>query len=294
MRLMVVVALLLPAAAGSRRGDETNTAQADDRPLPLTAPFDSDEAKAAQAAWAESLGRPVIFSSTGMELVLIPPGTFRMGSPEAEALRSNDETQVEVTLTRAFYLGKTEVTQGQWRAVMGTTPWKEKSAVPKGDNYPAVDVTWDDANAFCVKLAERDGAGFRLPTEAEWEFACRAGQTMRFSFGHDEARLGKHAWYAENATGRDGAHEVGLKKANAFGLFDMHGNVWEWCADAYPPALTGGVDPRVKTGLRRIDRGGGWNYPASECRSACRNGLDPSYRLHNLGFRVAWSQMGVK
>jgi sulfatase modifying factor 1 len=262
--------------------------------LPLTAAFDAAQAKAAQELWAKSVGKssPVENNSIGMELVLIPPGKFLMGSPASEKNRRDDEQQVEVTLTRAYYLGKTEVTQSQWRAVMGTTPWKGRDFVRDGDNYPATYVSWDDAKTFCWKLSEKEKEVYRLPTEAEWEYACRAGSVARFNSGDDDSRLGESAWYAKTLGKIDEeyAHEVGRLEGNPFGLFDMHGNVREWCKDVYVNKLPGGTDPLVYTGgTSRVFRGGGWATIAAFCRTASRDKYLPSYRDFTVGFRVARS-----
>lgn len=308
---------------------------------PLTAPFTAGEAGAAQAAWAKSLGRDVIEkNSIGMELVLIPPGKFTMGSPQSElgmggqlfggglfglggqqGQHRDDEDQVAATLTRAFYLGKTEVTQGQWEAVMGTTPWKGETSVREGQAYAASYISWDSAREFCRTLSQKEGTAYRLPTEAEWEFACRGGTSTRYSFGNDESRLGEFDWFDENANnvGEDYPHSVGQKKANPFGLYDMHGNVWEWCEDTFADKLPGGTDPLLshrgsqrvnrrggwsntialaqigfgpfeeQPGPKRVYRGGSWSDEASNCRSASRFWNAPSDRHFNLGFRVALS-----
>ena len=169
--------------------------------------------------------------------MLIPPGKFRMGSPPEEKDREKSEDQVDVTIAKSFYLGTTEVTQGQWRTVMVTTPWKgRKGDVREGKDYPATFVSWYDAQEFCKKLGEMENAAYRLPTEAEWEYACRGGTTTRFSFGEDERTLGDYAWWGSfiddgNTKDEFYAHEVGRKKPNPFGLYDMHGNVFEWCED---------------------------------------------------------------
>jgi formylglycine-generating enzyme required for sulfatase activity len=268
-----------------------------DADLPLTAPFDAAQAKAAQEAWAKSLGKssPVEKNSIGMELVLIPPGRFRMGSPKSEEDRHVNEDQVDVTLTKAFYLGKTEVTQGEWEAVMGTTPWKGKENIREGKNYPASFVNWDDATEFCRKLSLKDGVAYRLPTEAEWEYACRGGTTTRYSFGDDESRLGDFAWFEDNSGGNreQYPHAVARKKPNPFGLSDMHGNVYEWCEDAYDDyKLPGGTDPVVsKKDSWRIFRGGGWESSENRLRSADRGytHIPPETRIYALGFRVARS-----
>ncbi len=256
---------------------------------PLTAPFIAAQAKAAQEAWAKSLGKAVTEkNSIGMDLVLIPPGKFRMGSPAGEADRGSDENQVDVTLTQAFWLAKTEVTQVQWQQVMGTTPWKGEEVGKEGSDYAATYVSWEDAEAFCTKLSQRDGKTYRLPREAEWEWSCRAGTTSRFSFGDSDGDLGRYAWFTGNADdiGEKYAHRVGLKLANPFGLSDMHGNVYEWCADLYADKLTGGTDPVVTSrGSNRVYRGGGWYSAPANCRSASRYGLSPGNRDRDLGFR---------
>ena len=222
-----------------------------------------------------------------MEFVRIPAGTFMMGSPTSEEGRYNDESQVRVTISRPFHLGKYEVTQAQWRAVMGTDPSKFK-----GDDCPVECVSWDDANAFCAKLTERErDAGrlpqnmkYTLPTEAQWEYACRAGTTTRFYTGNAESDLARAAWYDGNSGSK--THAVGQKEPNAWGLYDMHGNVYEWCADRYDSSLRGGTDPSgASSGSHRVLRGGDWDAPVRLCRSALRGYNSPGYR-GGLGFRV--------
>ncbi len=190
MRSLLVVAVLAFAL--------TNFSRAEDAPLPLTAPFDAEKAKAAQETWAKHLGRasPLEKNSIGMELVLIPSGKFTMGSPLSEKGREKNENQVEVTLTKAFYLGKTEVTQSQWQAVMGPASWRGEEYT-RGDNYAETYVSWEDAQAYCKKLSEKEKRVYRLPTEAEWEYACRGGAMTRFGFGDNDSLLGEFAWYDE-------------------------------------------------------------------------------------------------
>ena len=230
-------------------------------------------------------------NSIGQDLVLIPAGSFQMGSPEGESGRSSDEgPQHRVEITKAFYMGRTEVTQGQWLAVMGTKPWKGQSYVQDGDQNAASYISWDDATEFCRRLSQREGKTYRLPTEAEWEYACRAGTTTRFHFGDDESRLGEYAWFDGNADsiGEDYAHRVGQKKPNAFGLYDMHGNVWEWCGDWFGPYASSPLrDPRgPSSGSSRVLRGGSWlNVPRS-VRCAVRFFFTPAYRYDSSGFRV--------
>jgi len=242
-----------------------------------------------------------VTNSIKMELIEIPAGKFTMGSPEGEEDRQEDEAQVRVTLTKPFGLGKTEVTQGQWKSMMGSEPWKGKDHVKADKDCPATYVNWDDATEFCKKLTtiERKSGKlkaneeYRLPTEAEWEYACRAGTKTEFSFGDDESKVGEYAWFKGNADDVDEkyAHKVGLKMPNPWGLHDMHGNAEEWCSDWYGEELSGGTDPAGPNGgPYRVDRGGsGWRYPGN-CRSARRCSDDPSNRLSDLGFRVARSQ----
>jgi formylglycine-generating enzyme required for sulfatase activity len=217
-----------------------------------------------------------------MEFVLIQAGTFQMGSNDGDS----DERPVhEVRISKAFYLGKHEVTQGQWQAVMGNNPSNFK-----GDaNRPVENVSWDDVQEFIRKLnAKEGGSTYRLPTEAEWEYAARAGTTMAYSFGNDAEQLGKYAWYGANAGGT--THPVGQRESNARGLYDMHGNVWEWVQDWYGQdyyARSTAVDPTgPSSGSRRVFRGGGWFNVAGFCRSAFRSCNAPGFRYGFLGLRL--------
>jgi formylglycine-generating enzyme required for sulfatase activity len=176
--------------------------------------------------------------------------------------------------------------------------WSGKANVEVGENFPATFVSWNDATAFCQRLTDTDhkngklpaGESYRLPTDAEWEYACRAGTTTAFSFGEDESKLGEYAWFSGNTVGKKYAHKVGKKKPNPWGLHDMHGNVWEWCSDWYDGKLIGGVDPiGPEGGSTRVFRGGCWGFTPGRCRSANR-GDAPSNRVNRLGFRVARSQ----
>ena len=235
-----------------------------------------------------------------MELIEIPAGKFTMGSPEDEKDRQEDEAQVSVTLTKPFGLGKYEVTQGQFSSVMGSEPWKGKDFAQADKDCPATWVSWDDATEFCKKLTaiERKAGklkankAYRLPTEAEWEYACRAGTESAYSFGDDGSKLGEYAWFYYSTRGEDYAHKVGLKKPNSWDLQDMHGNVFEWCSDWYGEELSGGTDPAGPNGGSiRMFRGGSWWKFADYCRSANRTLYLPSHRRRDLGFRVARSQL---
>ena len=236
-------------------------------------------------------------NSIGMEFQLIPAGTFTMGSPEDEPDRGDDESQHRVEISRDFYLGKFEVTQGEWKSVMGTEPWKGEDYVKVGDNYPAVYVSWEDAVVFCQKLSSRDGVEYRLPSEAEWEYACRVGSESAYSFGADASELGRHAWFEDNAdsVGEEYSHEVGQKRGNGFGLHDMHGNVWEWCGDYYDSEYYSNSAQRdpmgPDEGTLRVLRGGCWGNSSQNCRSARRFGRSPVNRFSFLGFRVLRSSI---
>jgi len=218
-----------------------------------------------------------------MEMVLIPAGSFMMGEDKG----NNWEKPVhKVNITKPFYLGKYEVTQEQWEAVTGNN-----LSEFKGPKNPVERVYWDDCQAFLDKLnAKTGGQGgkFVLLTEAQWEYACRAGSTGKFCFGDDENQLGEYAWHGKNSGSK--THPVGQKKPNAWGLYDMHGNVWEWCADWYGEgyyAKSPADDPSgPTTGEYRVNRGGSWG-PAGLCRSALRGADVPGSLFNDLGLRVA-------
>ena len=233
---------------------------------------------------------PTFTNSVGISLTLLPMGSFTMG----DAAGSSDEKPHRVTLTRPFYVGVYEVTNAQWKKVMGSVPsnWKD-------DDRPVEQVSLDDAVEFCRKLSElpaerRAGRVYRLPTEAEWEYACRAGTTTKYSFGDDESLLGDYGWFDGNS-GKQ-THPVGLKKPNAWGLYDMHGNVWERCSDWYGDYPDGAMtDPKgPSSGSYRVYRGGSWDSSAGFCRSAFRYGYFPSSHFSGLGFRLALSPSGAK
>jgi formylglycine-generating enzyme required for sulfatase activity len=224
------------------------------------------------------------------EMVYVQGGTFMMGSPTSEPERYDNEVQHQVTLS-SFYIGKYEVTQGQWKAVMGSNP----SYFKKGDNYPVEMVSWNDIQEFLQKLNAATGKHYRLPTEAEWEYACRAGSTTPFNTGNNlttsQANYNGDYPYNRNAKGTYLQHTqpVGSYPPNAWGLYDMHGNVWEWCNDWYEDYATfAQTNPKgPSSGPSRIIRGGSWRIYARFCRSALRfNCLDPNDRNNGNGFRV--------
>jgi formylglycine-generating enzyme required for sulfatase activity len=230
---------------------------------------------------ARTVGVPVakeidLGGGVTMKLVLIPAGKFMMGE---------EKDRHEVTISKPFYIGVTEVIQPQYQAIMGTNPSNFKGATK-----PVESVPWDDATEFCKKLSEKTRQAVRLPTEAEWEYACRAGTATAFSFGDADSALGDYAWYSANR-GFDTTHPVGQKKPNAWGLYDMHGNVFEWCADWYGDYPKGAVtDPQgPASGTNRVLRGGCWEYDPALCRSASRYIYLPGLRHDYYGFRVVVS-----
>ena len=264
-RLLVVLLVLGVLGCGSKKDAETPDAAAKNALTP-------DQL---------ALGNPLV-NRIGIVLVPIPAGEFTMGSDSTTIYQEHP-----VKITKPFHLGAFEVTQEQYEKVTGKNP-----SYFKGPNNPVELVSWKDAVEFCRRLSElpeEKAAGhvYRLPTEAEWEYACRAGTTTRFSFGDDESQLGQYAWFWENSRGK--THPVGEKKPNAWGLYDMHGNVFEWCQDGfgvYPSEPV--TDPTgAITGSDRVVRGGCWFGFAWFCLSGFRSGNDPTYRSYVLGFRVA-------
>jgi formylglycine-generating enzyme required for sulfatase activity len=293
-------------------------------------------------------GPQTITNSIGMKFVRIPKGSFMMGSPPTEEGSFDEERQHEVTLTKGYYLGVFEVTQAQYERVMGINPSEfqgeriaeripakkhpitgrtiqEEQIVPvDSSDYPVEQVQWKNAVEFCKKLSElpvekKAGRVYRLPTEAEWEYACRAGSKTAYSFGDSSKLLSDYAWFGENSgikrldsqilwnrlrsnrheyhetimSSGGSTHPVGGKKPNAWGLYDMHGNVWEWCSDWYGDyPKDAEIDPVGPVqGDLRVCRGGNWYYVAELCRSSARYAFNPSDILHSYyGFRVAMSE----
>lgn len=306
-----------------------------DAPAPAIAPFNADQATKHQQKWADYLGVPVEYKNTiSMKFRLIPPGEFIMGSTPAEIAEAlkfvdaadkhfrenikSEAPQHKVILTRPIYLGIHEVTQAQYEKVIGKNPsWFSATGLGKNQvvgintaNHPVSMATWNDAAEFCAKLSERerlkpvylrsadtvtelDGNGYRLPTEAQWEFACRAGTTTRFWFGADNKDLPRAGWFAANSSAC--SHAVGELEANPFGLFDVHGNAWEWVQDRWAPgyydkfAITPAVNPSgaANGGSLRVGRAGHWCDFAADCRSASRGARDSWFQGNNHGFRIA-------
>jgi formylglycine-generating enzyme required for sulfatase activity len=291
--LLVACCLLLVAVVGCGNSDT------------------SPDEQATNSQSQTQAGDPIV-NSIGMSLVQIPAGTFTMGDANGQ----DDETPHQVTLTKGFELGVYEVTQEQYEAVMGTNP-----SDFKGPQNPVEEVSWNDAVEFCRKLSalpseKSAGYVYRLPTEAEWEYACRAGTKTAYSFGDSESELGDYAWFGDNSgdqqidalniwnTDADNyfdrivnnncrTHPVGGKQPNAWGLYDMHGNVWEWCQDWYGDYPKGSTtDPTgAASGSDRVLRGGSWGLDSDYCRSAFRNWDAPDNRSINFGFRVLRSSV---
>jgi formylglycine-generating enzyme required for sulfatase activity/serine/threonine protein kinase len=271
--------------------------------------------QSAQPRVPESVAR-WMSRTTKLELVRIEGGEFLMGSPATDRDAEDDERPQHRVRISSFYLGVTEVTQEQYLTVMGNFPsWFSSSGGGKDavagrptGQLPVEQVTWFDAVAFCNVLSEKDGLdayydirgddvrirdprgpGYRLPTEAEWEYACRAGTSTRYCLGDDPSGLGDFAWYRGNSSGL--THLVRQRAQNKFGLYDMHGNVWEWCWDGYDGAYYGRSRPADPPGpspaAYRMGRGGGWSTAPGSCRSAARSRNAPTYRYRDLGFRLA-------
>jgi formylglycine-generating enzyme required for sulfatase activity len=249
------------------------------------------------ACYSENLGGGVT-----LELVAIPAGTFDMGSPELEADRLPSEGPQRMVSIKGFLLGRFEVTQAQWRAVSDfpriALDLSPEPAQIKGDNLPVGIVSWEEAVEFCARLSKATGRRYRLPTEAEWEYACRAGSTDAFAFGPnvmpDVVNYDGNVPYGAAPVGvsRGAPVPVGsLGLANLFGLYDMHGNVWEWCADTWHDDYTGApADGSAWLGgdeTRRVLRGGSYRILASFSRSAARSAFSPDFRQDFAGFRVA-------
>ncbi|HZZ80056.1 MAG TPA: formylglycine-generating enzyme family protein [Gemmataceae bacterium] len=233
-----------------------------------------------------------VVNSIGMKFVRIEPGEFVMGSSGKEKGRGDDEIQRRIKLTRGFYLGVHTVTQEQWQKVMGNNP----SGGQADKNLPVDNVSWNDCQAFCKKLGAMEKRTYRLPTEAEWEYACRAGTTTAFSFGAtlatDQANYNGDFIYGPGKKGvnRQKTTPVGSFPANAWGLHDMHGNVWQWCQDWHGGyAAKDVIDPQgPKSGKNRVLRGGSWGSHPIFCRSANRNFAAPDTRTEYYGCRVCF------
>ena len=291
MKKLPIVTFVALLMAGDGVGDSGS-----DGPESNQTTTETSDAKTAEVgkidlepAKEERIGKkPFTIPGLAMEMLWCKPGTFTMGSPKSEVGRDDDKTLHAVTLTHGFWLGKHEVTQAQWQSIMGTTPSKFK-----GPNLPVETVSWDEAVSFCKKLTEREkkagrlpaGWAYALPTEAQWEYACRAGTRTAYSFGN--AITEKQANFKGTNDNIKKTTPVGSYGPNAWGFHDMHGNVWEWCSDwygGYPKgAMTDPTGPAV--GSLRVIRGGSWFIDARYLRSAFRSWCGPVFRFNFLGFR---------
>jgi formylglycine-generating enzyme required for sulfatase activity len=285
------LALLVALCAMSCGPGESSAKKRDQRP-PTDAAAQTAKpggiAKAGDAPKPGDLDTVDLGGGVKMELAWIPAGSFQMGSPDSAWGRDKDEGPVHTVELDGFWMGKYEVTQEQYEAVMGKNP-----SYFKGAKNPVEQVSWNNAADFCRKASQETGEGFRLPTEAEWEYACRAGSTTHFCFGDSDDGLGDYAWYAHNSGSQ--THPVGEKKPNALGLYDMHGNVSEWCGDWYADKYSAGIAKNPQgpsSGEYRVARGGSWFNLPQLCRSAIRLRHGPTYRNYNNGFRVVVSAAG--
>jgi len=303
-------------------------------PLAIS-PFDGAQAEQHQRTWADYLGVPVeTVNSIGMKFMLIPPGEFDMGSSEAEAAKllaqararnaaqwyidrlPSEAPKHRVRITKPFWLGRHEVTRGQFRRFVddrgyrteaerdgkGGSAWvngqlkQDPRFVWNGDlgfeqtdEHPVVNVSWNDVTAFCAWLSQKEGEVSLLPSESQWEYACRGGTTTTWYAGEDEGALQEHEWFASDSGGKP--HPVGRLRPNVWGLCDMHGNVWEWCQDWWGEeyyAMSPMHDPSgASGGSFRVFRGGSWQGDAPCCRASCRRRHGPGQCGYYLGFRVA-------
>ena len=312
-----------PAPSTSSAGrPETPKLPSNDNLVPVSeparavAPFDAAQAKQFQQAWANYLHVPVVRDvnlggGTTMSLTLIPPGTFLMGSPEGETGRRQDEgPQHRVEITQPYYVGIYPVTKGQFAAFIREANYQTEAETAgdaqtwlkpsrfgwpatyvQTDDDPVVEVSWNDGKEFCEWLSKKEGKTYQLLTEAQWEYACRAGTQTAYSFGDDSEDLGSYAWYGGNSEFH--THPAGGKTPNPWGLYDMQGSVWEWCQDYYYDAYSGAdeKDP-IKTLQgsidRRVLRGGSWTRDADGCRAACRGRYAPGSRHVSDGLRVCF------
>ena len=235
----------------------------------------------------------VVTNSLGIRFAWIPPRTFLMGSPAGEKEREGSEAQHQARLSKGFFMGTCPVTQAHWKKVMGENPSRFR-----GENLPVEQISWHECAAFCKKMSEMDGKLYRLPSESEWEHACRAGTITPFHFGEtilaDQGNFDAKYPYGDGKKGtcRQQTTPVDEFAPNAWGLFDVHGNVWEWCSDWYGIYPTeDSVDCHGPTnGAERVIRGGAWNQIPKRCRSAYRECSDPNKRRKDVGFRVCFSE----
>ena len=225
---------------------------------------------------------PIEVKGISFNMVRVEGGTFDMGATPEQVNPNDDEKPVHQVTLSSYYIGETEVTQALWQAVMGSNP-----SDFKGDSLPVEYVSWDDCQTFIERLNTITHRNFRLPTEAEWEFAARGGNKSRHTQYSGSDNLDEVAWYGSNSN--DKTHPVKSKKANELGIYDMSGNVWEWCQDKYDSTPQNNpIGP--SSGARRVSRGGGWGSDARGCRLSCRSGRSPGFRTTFLGLRLVLSE----
>jgi len=245
---------------------------------------------------AANASRVMEWKNLAEQWVWVEPGSFLMGSPDAESGREPDESpQHEVTFSKGFYIGKSPITNGQWESVMGIRSGEDVSKRSLSETCPAVFISWNDVQEFLSRINQIDERiNYRLPSEAEWEYSCRAGTDTMWSFGEDRHALGDYAWYidSESDVENQNACEVGVKKPNPWGLHDMHGNVWEWCNDAYDydyysiSPSNDPTGPKSDSNSPRVARGGYFRYFTRHSRSASRNARNPDERHRVIGARL--------
>ncbi|MBW1613373.1 MAG: formylglycine-generating enzyme family protein [Deltaproteobacteria bacterium] len=230
-----------------------------------------------------------IFKVNGVtfQLLYVPPGTFMMGSPSNEEGHKAEEIQHEVAITKGFWIGRTEVTQELYQVIMGKNP-----SYYKGPNFPVENVSWNDSVKFIHRLNDLLPDGhFNLPSEAQWEYTCRAGSKGAYCFGNDGAKLDQYAWLGDNTHGKIRLQPVATKKPNAWGIYDMHGNLWEWCVDWYGEypirALSDPSGP--PSGSEKVCRGGSWFSGKGGVRCADRDHAPLDYTSTSVGFRLIWT-----
>lgn len=308
LALTVLTTAFFSSCNSNKRTDSENrvpTESSFSAPVEQTSVTDESESTMKLPEEGNEAGERIVIKVKGVEFAFrwCPAGTFMMGSPEDEEGRFSGEIQHQVTLTKGFWMMETEVTVEMFKAFVNDTGYESKGNIPYGytdgngiqdsryswrnpgfsqdDNHPVINISWNDAVEFCKWFSTKIGQNVQLPTEAQWEYACRAGSTGAYAGNLDEM-----AWY----NGKSGTHPVGAKKANAWGLYDMYGNVYEWCKDwivdgVYPiGSVTDPVGP--SSGACRVYRGGAWNSIAEDSRSAYRDGDNPDYRDYQLGFRI--------
>jgi formylglycine-generating enzyme required for sulfatase activity len=283
----VAVGLFVKSGADDQ-GTPPAASNASSNKAPVAASSDAVQQPAPSLPAGKPAPAPIHTNSLGMTFVLIPAGSFTMGSQNDVPNTSSDEKPAhKVTIGKPFYLGQHEVTQAQWEAVMENNPSRVK-----GQNNPVTNVSWDGVQKFISRLNEKEGHDrYRLPTEAEWEYAARAGTATAYSFGDDAGSLGRYAWYEDNSGGK--TQPVGQKQPNAWGLYDMHGNVWEWVQDwvgEWYYSNSPDADPKgPPSGEMRVFRGGSWFGSAGFSRAAFRYYESPDHSGVNLGFRLVLS-----